>query len=168
VDANFRRPAVARLLNVANEAGLSDVLSGQKPWDQCVQGTKVTNLSVIGSGKLPPNPNELLGSSLAKKMLTEMAQQYDQVIFDGPPLLLISDASVLATQLDGVILVVRAGSNTHGIVSRCRASLNRIGAHVLGVALNAVRATAGGYLQKNYDAYYDYHEDEREVVKTEA
>ncbi len=159
VDANFRRPAISSLFPEAGQVGLSEVLSGQKQWAQCVQPVAaVPNLSVMVAGPLPPNPNELLGQELATRMLEEMGQQYDQVILDGPPLLLVSDASVLATQCDGTILVVRAGVNSYGIVARCRDNLNRIGAHVLGVVLNGVQSTAGGYFQKNYNAFYDYRE----------
>jgi polysaccharide biosynthesis transport protein len=159
VDANFRRPAIGKLFLDGDQVGLSDVLSGQKTWQECVHKTAVPNLSVMVSGKLPPNPNELLGSDVAKSMLAQMAEQYDQVIVDGPPFLLISDAGVLATEMDGVVLVIRAGVNTHGIVDRCRQGLARIGAHTLGVVLNGVRVTAGGYLQKNYDAFDEYRSD---------
>ena len=159
VDGNFRRPAVGSVVGVEDPTGLSDVLTAQKPWADCVHETAVANLSVMASGKLPPNPNELLGGDLAKSVLSEMAQQYDQVIIDGPPLLLISDAGVMASEVDGVVLVVRAGVNTYGMVTRCRNHLDHVGAHVIGVALNGVRTTAGGYLQKNYDAFHDYHEE---------
>jgi len=160
VDANFRRPASQELFTMEQTEGLSDVLSGQRPWRECVHDAEVPNLSVMVAGKLPPNPNELLGSDLATTVLGEMAEAYDQVIFDGPPILLISDATVLATRVDGVILVVRAGVNTYGIVQRSRQCLSRIGAHSLGVVLNGIRTTAGGYLQKNYAAFYDYHEQD--------
>ena len=157
VDANFRRPSLRGVFPEAGEAGLSDALSAQTKWEQCVHATKVPNLSVMSSGPLPPNPNELLGGELAKCILAEMCGQFDQVIFDGPPLLLISDASVLAGLVDGVVLVVRAGVNTYGIVQRCRDTLNRLGAHTMGVVLNGVRTTVGGYLRKNYETFYEYH-----------
>ncbi len=159
VDANFRRPSIQALFQVEEQAGLSDVLSGQCPWADCVRESSVPNLSVMVAGKLPPNPNELLGSGLATTVLGELAERYDQVIFDGPPILLITDACVLATQVDGVVLVVRAGANTYGIVQRSRQVLSKIGAHTLGVVLNGIRTTAGGYLQKNYAAFYDYTEE---------
>jgi Mrp family chromosome partitioning ATPase len=65
---------------------------------------------------------------------------------------------VLSTKVDGVILVVRAGANTYGIVQRARDMFERVGAHLLGVVLNGVRVTAGGYLRKNYETYYEYHQ----------
>jgi len=93
-----------------------------------------------------------------KAIVSEMAGEYDQVIFDTAPCLLVTDAPALSALVDGVVLVVRAGANTHGIVQRTREVLSRIGAHMIGVVLNGVRAIAGGYLRKNYEAFYDYHE----------
>jgi Mrp family chromosome partitioning ATPase len=112
----------------------------------------------MASGPLPPNPAELLSSEHMRNLITELTASYDQVIFDGAPCLIVTDGSVLATMVDAVILVVRAGSNTHGIVQRTRDMLTRIGAHVVGVALNGIRVTAGGYLRKSYDAFYEYRE----------
>lgn len=162
IDSNFRRPAIREVFPEAGEAGLSNVLSGQIPWQDCVRTTTVPNLSVLSSGPLPPNPNELLGRELTKTVLNEMIEAYDQVIIDGPPLLLFTDATVLATRVDGVLLIVRAGVNTHGIAQRCRHSLDRVGAHTLGVVLNGVRTTIGGYLEKNYQTFYDYHSNGKE------
>jgi capsular exopolysaccharide synthesis family protein len=160
VDANFRRPGILQVFPQADKVGLAEALSGQTRWEQSVQDTQVENLSIMASGPLPPNPAELLGSDLAKTIVAEMGAKYDQVIIDGPPLLLMADASVMAAMVDGVVLVVRAGANTYGIVQRCRDTLNRIGAHTMGVVLNAVRTTVGGSLQKNYEAFYDYQRKE--------
>jgi Mrp family chromosome partitioning ATPase len=72
--------------------------------------------------------------------------------------MLVADASVLATQVDGVILIVRAGANNAGIVQKTAEQLSRVGAHVLGVVLEGVRTTAGGYLRRNYETFYEYHQ----------
>jgi Mrp family chromosome partitioning ATPase len=87
-----------------------------------------------------------------------MREEYDQVLIDGAPSLVVSDSCVLGTMVDGVVLVVRAQANTAGVVQRMRDMLDRVGAHVLGVVLNGMRTTAGGYLRKNYDTFYEYHE----------
>lgn len=157
IDANFRQSAIRQLFPQCKDAGLSNLLVGQGQWRDlvCEVGN---NLSVMASGPLPPNPAELLGSEQMRTLLAELCEAYDQVIFDGAPSLVVSDSPILATQVDGVILVVRAGANTYGIVQRTRDMLNRVGAHVLGVALNGVRATAGGYLRKSYETFYEYHE----------
>jgi capsular exopolysaccharide synthesis family protein len=157
VDANFRQPAVHKLFPGSKDSGLSNVLVGQGNWRDLVFEVE-PNLQVLSSGPLPPNPAELLGGEAMRQLIAELSSQYDQIIFDGAPALVVSDSVVLATLVDGVVLVVRAGANTHGIVVRTRELLHRVGAHMLGVALNGVRATAGGYLRKSYETFYDYHD----------
>ncbi|MCD6377232.1 MAG: polysaccharide biosynthesis tyrosine autokinase [Planctomycetes bacterium] len=158
VDANFRRPAIGDMFPQANQAGLSSVLVGQATWREVVSATDVSNLSVITSGPLPPNPAELLGSDAMRQFISEASAEYDQVLFDGSPLMVVSDAVILSTQVDGVVLVVRAGQNSVGIVQRSAERLIRIGAHVFGIVLEAVRSMGGGYLRKNYETFYEYQE----------
>ena len=160
VDANFRQPAIHRLFPDCPQAGLSSALVGQADWRQLVSEVE-PNYSVIAAGPLPPNPSELLGSEQMGTIIAEMVSEYDQVLFDGAPCLLVTDASTLSTLVDGVVLVVRAGANTFGIVQRTREMLSHIGAHVVGVVLNGARAMAGGYLRKNYDAFYEYQEQDK-------
>jgi len=159
IDANFRQPAIRQLFPQVKEAGLCNVLVGQGKWQDYVCQVEA-NLSVLSSGPLPPNPAELLGSDAMRNLIAELGKAYDQVIFDGAPCLVVSDSAILSTLVNGTILVVRAGSNTHGIVQRMRDIFTRVGSHVLGVALNGVRATAGGYLRKSYETFYDYHEQQ--------
>lgn len=158
VDTNFRRPAVAEMFPQAEEAGLSSTVVGQAAWRDVVSTTDVPNLSVMAAGPLPPNPAELLGSDAMGTIIAEMTAEYDQVLFDGSPLMVVADACVLGTKVDGVILVVRAGVNSAGIVQRSAERLSRVGARVFGVVLQGVRITAGGYLRKNYETFYEYHQ----------
>jgi succinoglycan biosynthesis transport protein ExoP len=156
VDTNFRQPMVRKLFPQVPEAGLSSALVGQASWKDLVREVE-PNLFIMASGPLPPNPAELLGSEQMRQLIAEMVAQYDQVLFDGSPCLIVADSTILSSLVDGVVIVVRAGANTHGIVQRTRDTLNRVGAHILGVVLNGVRATAGGYLRKSYETFYDYH-----------
>ncbi len=167
VDANFRQPTVRELYPDCPEGGLSSALTGQADWRDLVRQVE-PNLSVMTAGPLPPNPAELLGSEQMQTLVSEMVAQYDQVVFNGAPCLVVSDAAVLSTMIDAVILVVRAGVNTSGIVQRTRIMLDRVGARILGVVLNGMRATAGGYLRKNYDTFYEYHEQRKLPVKDKA
>jgi len=160
VDSNFRQPIIRHLFPEVPEQGLSSALTGQANWRDLVCEVH-ENLHVISAGMLPPNPAELLGSEQMRTIISEMTDQFEQVIFDGAPCLVVSDSSVLSTVVDGVILVVRAGANTYGIVERTRDMVARVGAHILGVVVNAARVTAGGYYRRSYETFYEYHEQQR-------
>jgi len=165
VDANFRQPMVRELFKQTPAAGLSNALVGESNWQDLVCEIE-PNLHVMSSGPLPPNPAELLGSDQMRQLISELVGRYDQVIFDGAPCLVVTDPVILSTVVDGVIVVIRAGVITYGIVQRTRDMLTRVGAHLLGVVLNGVRVTAGGYLRKNYDTFYDYHEQSQLPAET--
>jgi capsular exopolysaccharide synthesis family protein len=164
VDANFRQPAIRGLFQACPEGGLSSALVGQAVWRDMVLEIE-PNFSVMASGPLPPNPGELLGSEQMRTVLAEMVAQYDQVIFDGAPCLVVTDSMALGSLVDGIVLVVRAGANTYGIVQRSQEMLSRGGMHIIGIVLNGVRVIAGGYLRKNYEAFYDYHEQTKLLQK---
>lgn len=166
VDANFRQPMIKTLFPQCPEGGLSDALVGQEKWQPLVRNVE-PNLFVLASGRRPPNPAELLGSESMRTILAEMVAEYDQVILDGAPGLVVSDSAILSTLVDGVVLTVRAGANTYGIVQRTRDTFHRVGAHVLGVVLNGIRVTAGGYLKRNYETFYEYRSGQPELVARE-
>ena len=111
VDANFRQPMIRALFPAAPEGGLSTALVGQANWRDMILDIE-PNFSIMASGPLPPNPGELLGSEQMSGMVSEMVAEYDQIIFDSAPCLLLTDAAALSTLVDGVLLVVRAGANT--------------------------------------------------------
>ncbi len=157
IDANFRQPMIRKLFPGCPEGGLSTVLVGQADWRTLLHAIE-PNLHVLASGPIPPNPAELLGSDAARKLITELYDEFDMVLFDSSPCLVVTDAVALSTMVDGAILVVRAGVNTYGIVQRARDMFNHLGTHLFGVILNGVRVTAGGYLRKNYETFYEYRE----------
>jgi capsular exopolysaccharide synthesis family protein len=164
VDANFRQPSLRQCFPACPEGGLSSALVGQGNWREMVLEVE-PNFSVMASGPMPPNPGELLGCDQMRTILAEAAGEYDQIIFDGSPCLVVSDSLALGSLVDGIILVVRAGANTYGIVQRTQEVLSRGGTHIMGIVLNGVRAVAGGYLRKNYEAFYDYHEQAKLLQK---
>ncbi len=157
VDTNFRQPAIGAIFPDCPEGGLSSALTGQANWREMTLDVG-PNLTVMASGPQPPSPADLLTSDAMKTMIAEATEEYDQVLFDGPPCMVVADPTVMSSLVDGVVLVIRANANTHGIVQRSRDSLHRVGARIIGAVLNGVRATSGGYLRKNYEAFYDYHE----------
>ncbi|HUB26936.1 MAG TPA: polysaccharide biosynthesis tyrosine autokinase [Tepidisphaeraceae bacterium] len=161
VDANFRRPAVHRMFNLANDVGFSDVLNKLDLFESAVQESQVPNLYVLPSGLKPTNATELLESQLLIDFIERALEEFDHVIFDSGPLLLVSETVALAPRVDGVVSVVRARTNTRGVLQRMRDSLRQIKAEHLGVVLNAVRSHGGGYYRHNIRTFYDYQNNGR-------
>ena len=100
---------------------------------------KAPNLKVLTSGPVPPNPAELLGSEEMRKLLNILSEQYAHIIIDSPPAISFTDASILSTMVDGVILVVHGGRSSRAVVRRAKQQLLDVGAHVFGVVLNNVK-----------------------------
>lgn len=158
IDANFRRPALAKLFGMGNTKGLSNILIGEANLEECAQKTSVLSLSVLPSGPTPPNPVDLLGSEACRQLLDGAMNSYDQVIIDTPPVLLSSEAVVLGGSVDGVILVVRANRAVRGVAKRAQSLLSSVGAHFFGAVLNAARVARGGYFREQLRSYYEYQE----------
>ncbi len=156
IDANFRRPCLDKIFNVTTQDGLSKLLIGEGKLESAVCRTDVANLDVLLAGRVPPNPAELLGSTHFQTLIKDALSTYDQLIIDTPPLLLASDAAVLASAADGVILVIRATANSRGIARRALGLLSDVGAHMFGAVLNAAPVTRGGYFREQLRTYYDY------------
>lgn len=156
VDANFRRPQVHAVLNIPNETGFGDVLNSLDLFDSAVRETEIPNLSVLPTGVKPANSTELLESQLLIDFIERALEEYDHVIFDSGPLLLVSETAALAPRVDGVVTVVRARGNSRGMLQRLRDQLRQLKAENLGVILNAVRAQSGGYYAPMIKSYYAY------------
>ncbi len=159
IDANFRRPSLHKAFSVTNHQGLSNLLVGQGRFHDLVAHTDLPNLDVLSGGPCPPNPAELLASSNLRELLATAVGEYDQVLIDGPPVLLVSDAAALGALVDGVLLVCRARTG-RGIVQRAKSQLQLVNARLIGAVLNAVETTRGGYFRKYYRDFYDYQETE--------
>ena len=156
VDANFRKPQVHTIFNLPNENGFGDVLNSPDLFDDAVRDTEVPNLSVITAGQKPSNPTELLESQLLIDFVERALEEYDHVIFDSGPLLIVSETAALAPRVDGVVTVVRARGNSRGLLQRMRDQLRQLKAEHLGVILNAVRSQSGGYYAPMIKTYYAY------------
>ena len=156
VDGNFRRPELHKIFNLSNEGGFSTVLSSLESFSTTVQQTQVPNLDVLASGPKPANATELLESQLLIDFIERALEEYDHVIFDSGPMLVVSETVALAPRVDGVITVVRARNNSRGLLQRMRDELRKLKAEHLGVVLNAVRAQAGGYYNRSMKTYYAY------------
>jgi len=163
VDGNFHRPALNRLFGREGAPrGLSNVLVGHNTVADVIHASGVEGLDVVDAGPTPPNPAVLLRGKRMQDFLSSQREHYDLVIIDGPPALLVADARILASSVDGTILVVHAGETSRGIVHRMLRELRTDKVNVLGVVLNAVRAEKGGYFREAYETYHRYVASEKE------
>jgi capsular exopolysaccharide synthesis family protein len=156
VDGDLRRPSVADALGLVRDAGLTSVLIGQARLEDVLQSAG-PNFSVLTSGPVPPNPSELLASAQMGMMLRDLASRFDLVIVDTPPLLPVTDGAVLASQVDGALLVVRAGKTSRDQVARAAEALRKVGARTLGAVLNM--APSKGPSAYYYSYSYSYRPD---------
>jgi len=157
VDADMRKPTQHKLFSLPNRAGLTTLLvkdAGQ----EVRQDTPVPRLSIVASGPVPPNPSELLASDSMDTVIDSLADNADIVIYDSPPMAVVTDAIVLGPKLDGALMVVRLGVTSREAAKRARELLKTSRSRVLGVVVNGVahRHVYGSY----YYYYYDESEDE--------
>lgn len=120
IDCDLRKPAVHKLLGVDHVVGLSTYLSRRGELDDVIQKLPIPNLSVLTSGRIPPNPAEMISSARMKEMLALLSERYDHIIIDSPPLLKVTDPVILSTMADGVILVVHGGKSSREVLRRTR------------------------------------------------
>jgi len=150
VDADLRRPTVHRLFDVEAEPGLTSVLAGELSLEEAIHATAIEGLRILTAGPLPPNPPELLNSQVMLDLMEEMKEAADVIIFDTPPVIPVTDAQVLGTHLDGMILVVEAGQARKAAVKHAREMLDRTRVRILGVVLNKIDQSSKGYYQHYY------------------
>ncbi|WP_182113263.1 MULTISPECIES: polysaccharide biosynthesis tyrosine autokinase [unclassified Actinotalea] len=147
VEADMRRPMVAQRLGIEGSAGLTNVLAGAVKVDDVLQPWGQHGLQVLAAGTLPPNPSELLGSDAMRELVTELRGRFETIVVDTPPVLPVTDASVVATHADIVVLVVRYGGTTREQARAAVEGLAAVGAPLAGTILNGAPSavTAGGY-----------------------
>lgn len=152
VDADLRRPNVHRLMQLPSSPGLSEVLVGMRSLDDAIQQTEVENLRVVCAGPIPPNPAELLNSRAFDHLLEELDERADIVIFDSPPCIPVTDPLIIASRMDGVVLVLQVGQTRKAAVKHAQELLLRARARVIGVVFNRVQQRKNGYYY--YHNYY--------------
>ncbi len=148
VDCDLRRPSLHRIFGVRNSLGLTSAIldPGIKEFPFVDGG--VPNLRLLCSGPLPPNPSELLGSRRMSEIVEQLTADADYVLFDSPPVVVVTDAAILASKVDGVMLVVYAGRTRRELAKKAKALLDKVNANLLGVILNNVKYDAS--LHKYY------------------
>lgn len=156
IDADLRKPKVAKLLGIEGSVGLSDVLIGQASFEDTLQQWGRKQLFVLPSGKIPPNPSELLGSRAMEKVLDALSAHFDYIIIDAPPVLVVTDAAILSTHTGGAVVASAAGKTRKAELADAFEALGAVDGKVLGVIATMVPTkgpnsyTYGAYSYKNY------------------
>jgi tyrosine-protein kinase Etk/Wzc len=156
IDADMRRARMHEVFDVPRTPGFSDVLDGNAQLQDAIHMTEIPGLSVMPAGRSPTNPSELLGGDTCKSLLRELSRDFGLVVIDSPPILAASDSSVLATMVDGALLVVRANKTMRDAAQRAAVQLRMVGANLIGTVLNDpsnIVPAYGGY-NYYYSGYY--------------
>lgn len=157
IDSDLRNPSLHKQMGVPNTTGLSNLLTGQIQLEQAAQPTAFEHLRFVSCGPLPPNPAELLGGTQMRQLLAQAAEQFDQVIIDGPPVMGLADAPLLASIAAGTVLVVEAGSTRRGLARSALARLRVGPVNVVGAILSKFQSNRVGYgYGYGYGANYGY------------
>ena len=157
IDSDLRRPSLHRLFEVDNVHGLTTALVEGLSFAEVAQPSRVPNLSLLTSGPLPPNPAELVGSHRMRDSLQAAAESFDLILCDSPPVMAVGDATALAAQCDGVILVIQIGKTAHDLLRRVVDQIEAVKGRMLGVLLNRADARQDAYY-KAYETYQRYAE----------
>ena len=156
LDADFRKPQLEKTFGIDNEKGLSNALVGEAQLDEIIYPTPVENLWVIPCGTPPPNPAELLNDDAFAQLLEKLAERFEKIIIDSPPVLAVTDATIAAANVDGVLLVLRSAKNARAAAVKAKQQLLTVGARIIGAVLNDA-----GSESREYSYYYYYEHDKR-------
>ncbi len=159
IDTDMRRPRLHESTGVPRQSGLSNLILGDKSYEDVIKTTEIPNLFVLPCGPLPPNPAELLMTNRFKAVLAELATRFDRVILDSPPVQAVTDAVVLSKLVDGVILVVRADKTLREDVKRSSRQIHDVGGSIFGVIVNEVNTSDRSYYSYGYN--YGYGQDSK-------
>jgi len=151
VDTDLRRPVLHTIFSLDRSKGISNYLVGTIEAEDAIFKTDIDNLYLMPCGTLPPNPSELLGSKAMKQCISKLKNKFDIILFDSPPIMAVTDAAVLSSEVDGVILVVKAGQTDRNAVIRSYEILKNIPNHIIGALLNVVN------IESVYGSYYYYY-----------
>ena len=166
VDCDLRRPRLHSYFDLENSQGLTNYLSGERNTEHLIKTCReLPRLKVITSGPIPPNPAELLSSNEMKNLLQFLRGRYKHIIIDSPPAISFTDAAILSTLVDGVVLVAMAGKSSIHLMRRFKHRLGNIGARIYGVVLNGIKA---GSMEYDYygSGYYEYYSNSEADTST--
>jgi capsular exopolysaccharide synthesis family protein len=167
VDADLRRPSQHRFFDIDNSVGLADYIQHKAELEAIIKPTKLENLSFIPSGKLPQDDAGILNSPRMGSLISQLKKQYDIVFLDSPPILGVSDASMLVSEVDNTIMVVQHRRFPRGMLQRVKQTVAHVGGNLIGVVLNNVdtRQDDSYSYYSNYNDYYAPHKDQGAAEK---
>ena len=151
IDCDLRNASIHKMFKLNNIYGLTDILAKDRAVDKCIQETELENLYVLTAGAIPPNPAEILSSEKMKNLIEDLKNMYDYIFIDTPPIGLVTDAGVLSSFIDGVVLVVKSESVEKKYLEETKKKLDAVDARILGAILNSYKSE-----QKDYN-YYSYY-----------
>ena len=157
VDSDLRRPSLHKLLNVSNSVGLTSYLLRQNTLEEVIQTTSIPTLDFLPSGKLPSSSLGILNSTQMKDFIKEAKRRYDFVFFDSPPIMGVSDASILASEVDLSVLVIQYRKYPQAMTIRAKQMVEKVGGAMLGVVLNNINISQDSYYYYYSGYYYDYY-----------
>jgi capsular exopolysaccharide synthesis family protein len=160
LDCDMRDPDVHKALNLKNEAGMSTFLSGNADLSSLIQASSIPNMFVVPSGPIPPDPAELVGSPRMQEGLLFLRSFVHYVVIDAPPVLAVADARILGTVVDGVVVVVKAGTTAKDAIRHTKLLLEEINSRIIGILLNNVDVHSASY--SRYSDYYGYGKNTQE------
>lgn len=155
IDCDLRKPSLHKKFRISNMVGLSDLLKGKESLKEAVHKYN-DYLDILTSGKVPPNPSEMLGSRSMENLIERLKNEYDMIVIDSAPLQAVTDAQILSRKADGTILVVRAEKTKRDSVIQAKELLQKVDANILGVVLNGVEN-----IRKKYYYYYGTEEKDK-------
>jgi capsular exopolysaccharide synthesis family protein len=166
IDADMRRPRLRSIFNLPEREGLSSILSSEMSEEDMLKKIvreEGSGLHVLTSGPIPPNPAELLGSDQMRRLIAVLSNRFTHIVIDSPPITSFTDGVLIATMVDGVLLVVHGGQSSRAVVRRSRQLLMDVGAKIFGVVLNKVNLQSHGYYY--YQRYYGqkYYQSDAEA-----
>jgi capsular exopolysaccharide synthesis family protein len=156
IDSDLRKPKQHRIFKVKNINGLTNYLAADVDLKELIKQTQIPNLYLINSGPIPPNPAELLGSEKMAKLIENLKQSFNYILFDTPPILAVSDALVLGPMIDGMILIVWGEKTSREALKRAKEKLDMVKIKNLGAVINNLNIRRSGYYYK----YYHYYGEE--------
>jgi len=167
LEADLRRPRAARLFGVTAETGLTAALNGEREIDECIHDTEIANLSLLPVETRPFNPSELLGSSTFREMLDVLREKFDFVLIDSPPVLPVTDASIIATIVDGVVVLLSARKDMRSAAITTVEKLRAVGAPLLGIIMRGALDSRDGN-RREFSYQYGYEEVDHEEMSNDV